>query len=76
MQTNAGFLRRLLAHPAVVAGELDTGLVEREVDGLVTTGVPEAVYEAAAAVRLQALRPGGDGPDGPVLGAQRLAHRR
>ena len=30
--TNAGFLRRLLAHPAVVAGELDTGLVEREVD--------------------------------------------
>ena len=30
VQTNAGFLRRLLAHPAVVAGELDTGLVERE----------------------------------------------
>ncbi|XKK64559.1 acetyl/propionyl/methylcrotonyl-CoA carboxylase subunit alpha [Streptomyces sp. ARC32] len=59
--TNAGFLRRLLAHPAVVAGELDTGLVEREVDGLVATGVPEAVYEAAAAVRLDALRPRGDG---------------
>ncbi len=32
VQTNAGFLRRLLAHPAVVSGELDTGLVEREVD--------------------------------------------
>ncbi|WP_415941194.1 acetyl/propionyl/methylcrotonyl-CoA carboxylase subunit alpha [Streptomyces sp. 067-1] len=59
--TNAGFLRRLLAHPAVVAGELDTGLVEREVDGLVATDVPEAVYEAAAAVRLDALRPRGDG---------------
>ncbi|GAA1266374.1 acetyl-CoA carboxylase biotin carboxylase subunit [Kitasatospora nipponensis] len=27
--TNAGFLRRLLAHPDVVAGRLDTGLVER-----------------------------------------------
>ncbi|MGW4547596.1 ATP-binding protein [Streptomyces violaceorubidus] len=61
VQTNAGFLRRLLAHPAVVAGELDTGLVEREVDGLVATAVPEAVYEAAAAVRLEALRPRGAG---------------
>ncbi|MEU1464751.1 acetyl/propionyl/methylcrotonyl-CoA carboxylase subunit alpha [Streptomyces sp. NPDC005727] len=61
VQTNAGFLRRLLAHPAVVAGELDTGLVERVVDELVTTDVPEEVYEAAAAVRLEALRPAGDG---------------
>ncbi|CAM5412864.1 hypothetical protein SFUMM280S_03962 [Streptomyces fumanus] len=59
--TNAGFLRRLLAHPAVVAGELDTGLVEREVDALVGSGVPEEVYEAAAAVRLDALTPKGDG---------------
>ncbi|MFF3334706.1 acetyl/propionyl/methylcrotonyl-CoA carboxylase subunit alpha [Streptomyces sp. NPDC002888] len=57
VQTNAGFLRRLLAHPAVVAGELDTGLVEREVEGLVSTDVPDEVYEAAAAVRLDALRP-------------------
>ncbi len=57
VQTNAGFLRRLLAHPAVVAGELDTGLVEREMDSLVPDGVPEEVYEAAAAVRLDALRP-------------------
>jgi acetyl-CoA/propionyl-CoA carboxylase biotin carboxyl carrier protein len=59
--TNAGFLRRLLAHPAVVAGELDTGLVERVVDDLVTTEVPDEVYEAAAAVRLDALRPGTGG---------------
>ncbi|TXS40529.1 acetyl/propionyl/methylcrotonyl-CoA carboxylase subunit alpha [Streptomyces sp. uw30] len=61
VQTNAGFLRRLLAHPAVMAGELDTGLVERVVDDLVATDVPDEVYEAAAAVRLQALRPKGDG---------------
>ncbi|MCX5263688.1 acetyl-CoA carboxylase biotin carboxylase subunit [Streptomyces sp. NBC_00199] len=61
VQTNAGFLRRLLAHPAVVAGDLDTGLVEREAESLVSTDVPEAVYEAAAAVRLDALRPAGDG---------------
>ncbi|MEV6615692.1 biotin carboxylase N-terminal domain-containing protein [Streptomyces sp. NPDC051051] len=59
--TNAGFLRRLLAHPAVVAGELDTGLVERVMDDLVPTEVPEEVYEAAAAVRLEALEPSGAG---------------
>ncbi|MFF3915122.1 biotin carboxylase N-terminal domain-containing protein [Streptomyces sp. NPDC001852] len=59
--TNAGFLRRLLAHPAVVQGDLDTGLVERVVDELVTTDVPEEVYEAAAAVRAKALEPRTDG---------------
>jgi acetyl-CoA/propionyl-CoA carboxylase biotin carboxyl carrier protein len=61
VQTNAGFLRRLLAHPDVVSGELDTGLVERVVDDLVSTDVPDEVYEAAAAVRLEALRPRGGG---------------
>ncbi|WP_329117598.1 ATP-binding protein [Streptomyces sp. NBC_01465] len=55
--TNAGFLRRLLAHPAVVAGELDTGLVERDAEGLVPDGVPEEVYAAAAAVREADLAP-------------------
>ncbi|MGW0184218.1 acetyl/propionyl/methylcrotonyl-CoA carboxylase subunit alpha [Streptomyces sp. NPDC003362] len=59
--TNAGFLRRLLAHPGVVSGDMDTGLVEREAAGLVPAEVPEEVYEAAAAVRLDALRPRGDG---------------
>ncbi|MFI8927741.1 acetyl/propionyl/methylcrotonyl-CoA carboxylase subunit alpha [Streptomyces sp. NPDC053474] len=49
--TNTGFLRRLLAHPAVVAGELDTGLVEREAEGLVAADVPAEVYEAAALAR-------------------------
>ncbi|WP_217208312.1 biotin carboxylase N-terminal domain-containing protein [Streptomyces sp. AC550_RSS872] len=61
VQTNAGFLRRLLAHPAVVEGELDTGLVERVVDDLVATDVPDEVYEAAAAVRGEALLPKGAG---------------
>ncbi|MET7570644.1 biotin carboxylase N-terminal domain-containing protein [Streptomyces sp. NPDC005492] len=55
--TNAGFLRRLLAHPAVVAGELDTGLVEREADSLVSDEVPAEVYEAAALLRQIALAP-------------------
>jgi acetyl-CoA/propionyl-CoA carboxylase biotin carboxyl carrier protein len=59
VQTNAGFLRRLLAHPAVVAGDLDTGLVEREAEGLLSGcgDVPEEVYDAAAAVRLSSLAP-------------------
>ncbi|WP_330457979.1 ATP-grasp domain-containing protein [Streptomyces sp. NBC_00820] len=72
--TNAGFLRRLLAHPAVVAGELDTGLVERVVDELVSTEVPEEVYEAAAAVRLEGLRPRSEGWTDPfsVPGGWRL----
>ncbi|MCO4694147.1 acetyl/propionyl/methylcrotonyl-CoA carboxylase subunit alpha [Streptomyces sp. RO-S4] len=59
VQTNAGFLRRLLAHPAVVSGELDTGLVEREVDALVTDEVPAEVYAAAALLRHAALVPAG-----------------
>ncbi|MEV0935130.1 acetyl/propionyl/methylcrotonyl-CoA carboxylase subunit alpha [Streptomyces phaeochromogenes] len=57
VQTNAGFLRRLLAHPAVVAGELDTGLVEREVEGLVSTGVPPEVYVVGGLLRQAALFP-------------------
>ncbi|MCX5596603.1 acetyl/propionyl/methylcrotonyl-CoA carboxylase subunit alpha [Streptomyces phaeochromogenes] len=57
VQTNAGFLRRLLGHPAVVAGELDTGLVEREVEGLVSTGVPPEVYVVGGLLRQAALFP-------------------
>ncbi|KRV47934.1 acetyl/propionyl-CoA carboxylase subuit alpha [Wenjunlia vitaminophila] len=55
--TNIGFLRRLLAHPDVVAGELDTGLVERELDALVEPGVPAEVWGTAALARQLALEP-------------------
>ncbi|MFF2808531.1 biotin carboxylase N-terminal domain-containing protein [Streptomyces sp. NPDC058000] len=58
--TNAGFLRRLLAHPDVVSGELDTGLVERVAADLVGDAVPDEVYAAAAAVRQAALEPTAD----------------
>jgi acetyl-CoA/propionyl-CoA carboxylase biotin carboxyl carrier protein len=76
--TNAGFLRRLLAHPAVVAGELDTGLVEREAEGLVPAEVPQEVYAAAALLRQAALGTAGPGwtdpfsvADGWRLGGER-----
>ncbi|MFH8463822.1 acetyl/propionyl/methylcrotonyl-CoA carboxylase subunit alpha [Streptomyces sp. NPDC017991] len=65
VQTNAGFLRNLLAHPAVVAGELDTGLVEREVEGLVPGEVPPEVYVAAGILRQTALTPWGLRPQTP-----------
>ncbi|WP_030718219.1 biotin carboxylase N-terminal domain-containing protein [Streptomyces sp. NRRL F-2580] len=48
VQTNAGFLRRLLAHPDVVSGDLDTGLVERDLAELLPEGVPGEVYATAA----------------------------
>ncbi|MEU8435781.1 biotin carboxylase N-terminal domain-containing protein [Streptomyces sp. NPDC029216] len=48
VQTNAGFLRRLLDHPDVVSGNLDTGLVERDLSGLLPEGIPAEVYAAAA----------------------------
>ncbi|RLV08884.1 acetyl/propionyl-CoA carboxylase subunit alpha [Streptomyces griseocarneus] len=57
VDTNAGFLRRLLAHPDVVAGTLDTGLVDRESASLVPDSVPEEVYGAAALLRQAALEP-------------------
>ncbi|NUS03758.1 MAG: ATP-grasp domain-containing protein [Nonomuraea sp.] len=49
--TNVPFLRALAAHPAVVAGELDTGLVERVLPELLPdAGAPEEVAAAAALV--------------------------
>ncbi|MFG1805979.1 biotin carboxylase N-terminal domain-containing protein [Streptomyces sp. NPDC049040] len=63
LDTNTGFLRRLLGHPAVAAGELDTGLIEREAAALVPDGVPDEVYAAAALLRHAALAPAA-GPDG------------
>jgi acetyl-CoA/propionyl-CoA carboxylase biotin carboxyl carrier protein len=46
--TNIGFLRRLVAHPDVVAGRLDTELVGRIVSDLVGPPAPDSVVRAAA----------------------------
>ncbi|MFD7262464.1 acetyl-CoA carboxylase biotin carboxylase subunit [Streptomyces sp. NPDC059874] len=59
VQTNAGFLRRLLAHPDVVSGDLDTGLVERDLPTLLPEGVPAEVYAAAALLKAAPQTPAG-----------------
>ncbi|WP_433231767.1 acetyl/propionyl/methylcrotonyl-CoA carboxylase subunit alpha [Actinomadura formosensis] len=64
--TNVAFLRALLRHPSVVAGELDTGLVERVLDELVAgASVPPEVLAAAALERMRALESGDDPWDVP-----------
>ncbi|MFI0481481.1 biotin carboxylase N-terminal domain-containing protein [Actinomadura sp. 9N215] len=61
--TNVAFLRRLLAHPSVVSGDLDTGLVERSLDELTAdASVPDDVLAAAALERMLALESVGDDP--------------
>jgi acetyl-CoA/propionyl-CoA carboxylase biotin carboxyl carrier protein len=55
--TNLGFLQRLLADEDVVAGRLDTGLVERGLDHLVVDDLPAEVLVAAAMERALTLEP-------------------
>ncbi|MGP3958702.1 acetyl/propionyl/methylcrotonyl-CoA carboxylase subunit alpha [Nonomuraea sp. 3N208] len=59
--TNVPFLRALAAHPAVVAGELDTGLVERVLPGLIPGVDVQDEVLAAAGLVFHAL-PRGDDP--------------
>jgi acetyl-CoA/propionyl-CoA carboxylase biotin carboxyl carrier protein len=56
--TNLAFLQRLLADDDVVAGRLDTGLVERSMDRLVTDDPPTGVFVAAALERALAAQAG------------------
>ena len=60
--TNVGFLRALLQHPDVRSGALDTGLVERELEGLLDLEVPADVHVAYALHRLLTAAPAGDDP--------------
>jgi acetyl-CoA/propionyl-CoA carboxylase biotin carboxyl carrier protein len=57
--SNVAFLRALLSDVDVVAGRLDTGLVERKLDALVAADVPDVVFAAAALDELIDLQPGG-----------------
>ncbi|MGF1659563.1 MAG: acetyl/propionyl/methylcrotonyl-CoA carboxylase subunit alpha [Rubrimonas sp.] len=61
--TNAGFLARLLAHPDVIAGEFDTGLIARAGSALADAPPPTADAWALAALdRLGLTAPAAD-PD-------------
>ncbi|MFH9351358.1 biotin carboxylase N-terminal domain-containing protein [Kitasatospora sp. NPDC017646] len=82
--TNTGFLRRLLAHPDVVAGRLDTGLVEQTAQQqpalLVAPHSPsnaapptEPATAGAADSAAPADRPA-DGSDTPATGSPSPAH--
>ncbi|HEY8479021.1 MAG TPA: biotin carboxylase N-terminal domain-containing protein [Spirillospora sp.] len=75
--TNIGFLRSLVRHPAVAAGDLDTGLVERHLDELVPAEpAPPEALAAAALERMRALEAGDDPwdiPDGWRPGAHAWA---
>lgn len=61
VETNIGFLGRLVANPDVVAGDLDTGLIEREAATLVATEPSIAAFALYALTWLSRL-----GPRGPV----------
>ncbi|MGH3436520.1 MAG: acetyl/propionyl/methylcrotonyl-CoA carboxylase subunit alpha [Sciscionella sp.] len=60
--TNIPFLSRLLADPDVVAGDIDTGLVERKTEALTGAEVPQHVLVAAAMERALALEGRGVDP--------------
>ena len=81
--TNAGFLRALLEDPDVVAGKLDTGLIERRGDALTAPEPPAPhVYAAGALALLIESEPAGtvvdrwDVPDGWRLGEPAWTVRR
>jgi acetyl-CoA/propionyl-CoA carboxylase, biotin carboxylase, biotin carboxyl carrier protein len=61
--TNTAFLRALLTDPDVVAGRLDTGLIERRGEALTAAEPPSPAVYAAAALALLVE----DEPAGPVV---------
>ncbi len=52
VKTNLAFLESLVGHPDVIAGRLDTGLIERELELLVRRTPPEFACAAFALSRL------------------------
>ncbi len=83
LRTNVPFLVRLLQHPAVRDGRIDTGFIERELAHLVAAPAPEVTSRAGAAAASVAGTAGAwphtaAGPAPPAAGApwQRLADWR
>ncbi|WP_369990669.1 acetyl-CoA carboxylase biotin carboxylase subunit [Pseudomonas xanthosomatis] len=69
LKTNIAFLRRILAHPAFAAAELDTGFIPRHQQVLLPAvePLPATFWEAAAEAWLQSepVRLRGDDPSSP-----------
>ena len=63
LKTNLGFLRRIIAHPAFAAAQLDTGFIPRYQDDLLPAPgkLSDAFWQAAGAAFMQSL-PAGSGP--------------
>ena len=66
--TNTAFLRRLLRHPRVVAGDLSTDLIESEPPEPAPGTLPEHVYAAAALDHQLDLEPGPGSPPADRFG--------
>jgi propionyl-CoA carboxylase alpha chain/3-methylcrotonyl-CoA carboxylase alpha subunit len=62
VRTNAAFLARCAGHPDFVAGEVDTGFIERRLDTLLGDGQPSAVVAGVAATALVELQSRDEGP--------------
>ncbi|MFJ4195844.1 acetyl/propionyl/methylcrotonyl-CoA carboxylase subunit alpha [Pseudomonas sp. NPDC089534] len=67
LKTNIGFLRRIIAHPAFAAAELDTGFIPRYQEQLLPAPCPlsDAFWSAAAQAFAQSL-PGAARADDPA----------
>ncbi len=76
--TNAGFLARLSRHAGFRAGDVDTGLIERDIDALVQPGSApfEAVVVAALAAGGFATQSKGDDPFETLKGWRHFASAR
>ena len=59
VRTNAGFLARCLEAPDFIAGDVDTGFIERELASLTAVAEPSRAALAAAALAARATGDGG-----------------
>ena len=62
VKTNAGFLTRCASHPDFVAGDVDTGFIERRLEALIGGRAPSGVIAGIAATALVELRSRDEGP--------------
>ena len=76
LKTNASFLLRLLAEPAVAAGTADTGLIGRRIDALAAARAPAGAVTAGVRLLLEALAPDGGGAAGGAAPARNPWSRR